>query len=103
VFYRATGTWWIPVLVLLGVWQHIFCVIPMRYDSSYWGAVCPLGIYTVCTLRMASALDIPFLLFILRYFIFVAPAAWSIAIVGMLRHIIRSLTARSDHGPASAG
>jgi hypothetical protein len=52
---------------------------------------------------MASTLDIPFLLFIPRYFIFVALAAWSIAFVGMLRHIIRSLTPRSDHGAASAG
>jgi tellurite resistance protein TehA-like permease len=103
VFYWATGTWWIPMLVLLGVWQHIFCKFPLRYDPSYWGAVFPLGMYTVCTLRMASTLDIPFLLFIPRYFIFVALAAWSIAFVGMLRHIIRSLTPRSDHGPASAG
>jgi tellurite resistance protein TehA-like permease len=101
VFYWATGTWWIPMLVLLSILQHIYCRFPLGYDPSYWDAVFPLGMYSVCTFRMAAALDTPFLLFIPRCFIFVALAAWSVAFVGMLRHIIRSLTPNSDRRPAS--
>ena len=105
VFYWATGTWWIPMLLLLGIWRHVYRRFPLRYDPSCWGAVFPLGMYTACTLRMASALDLPFLLFIPRYFVFVAFAAWSVAFIGMLHHIVRSLIqpARSDYHSAAAG
>jgi tellurite resistance protein TehA-like permease len=105
VFYWATGTWWIPMLLLLGIWRHIYCRFPLRYDPSYWGAVFPLGMYAVCTFRMASALDLPFLLFIPRYFVFGALAGWSVAFIGMLHHIVRSLTkpTRSDYDPAATG
>ena len=93
------------MLLLLGIWRHIYCRFPLRYDPSYWGAVFPLGMYTVCTLRMASALDLPFLLFIPRYFVFVALAAWSVAFIGMLHCILRSLLqpARGDYDPVAPG
>lgn len=87
VFYWATGTWWIPMLLVLGVWRHVYCRFPLRYDPSYWGAVFPLGMYTACTQEMAVTFKLPFLLPIPRYFIFVACAAYTVTLVGMLRHI----------------
>ena len=30
VFYWATGTWWIPMLVVLGVWRHVYRRFPMN-------------------------------------------------------------------------
>ncbi|MEP5367498.1 tellurite resistance/C4-dicarboxylate transporter family protein, partial [Parvibaculum sp.] len=88
VFYWATGTWWIPMLLLLGVWRHIYRRFPLRYDPSYWGAVFPLGMYTVCTLQMARTLDLGFLLFIPRYFIFLAALAWCLTFAGFIHHLI---------------
>ncbi len=87
VFYWATGTWWIPMLLLLGVWRHLYRRFPLRYDPSYWGAVFPLGMYTACTLLMAKALNLDFLLFIPRYFIFVAAFAWCLTFIGLLHHL----------------
>lgn len=84
LFWWATATWWIPMLIILGVWRHIVRRFPLRYDPLYWGAVFPLGMYTVCTLRLSQAVDAPFLAAIARTFIYVALAAWGLAAAGMV-------------------
>jgi tellurite resistance protein TehA-like permease len=99
VFYWATGTWWIPMLLLLGAWRHIYRRFPLRYDPSYWGAVFPLGMYTVCTLQMARALDLSFLLFIPRYFIFLAALAWCLTFAGFIHHVTIWLLRPKAHLP----
>ncbi len=95
VLYWATGTWWIPMLFLLGIWRHVYRRFPLRYDPSYWGAVFPLGMYTVCTLQLAKALKLDFLLFIPRFFIFIAAAAWCLAFAGLLHHLWRGVASNT--------
>jgi tellurite resistance protein TehA-like permease len=93
VFYWATGTWWIPMLVLLGIWRYGFRRFPFRYDPLYWGGVFPLGMYTVATWQMARAMDLPFLDLVPDVFIYVALLAWVITFVGLLDTIGRGLIA----------
>jgi tellurite resistance protein TehA-like permease len=88
LLFWATATWWIPMLVILGTWRHLYMRFPLRYDPLYWGAVFPLGMYTVCTFRLAAAIDAPYLLIIPRVFLYVALAAWAMAMVGLIRQIV---------------
>ncbi len=94
VFYWATGTWWIPMLLVLGIWRHVFMRFPLRYDPLYWGAVFPLGMYAACTNEMTHAMDFPFLAALPRIFLGVALLAWSVTFFGACR---RGWRAMSSH------
>jgi len=76
LLFWSTATWWIPMLLILGTWRHVYQHFPVQYDPLYWGAVFPLGMYTVCTIRLSQALDVPFLMDVAGYFVFLALAAW---------------------------
>lgn len=92
LFFWAAGTWWIPLLFILGIWRHLHKHFPLAYDPLYWGMVFPLGMYTVCTLQLSKALALEFLLFIPRIFIFVALAAWLITFMGLVHSLVRRQT-----------
>ncbi|HPI79086.1 MAG TPA: C4-dicarboxylate ABC transporter, partial [Cyclobacteriaceae bacterium] len=55
----------------------------------YWGAVFPLGMYTVSTFEMADAMSLGFLLPLPRYFVYLALMAWAITFIGLLRTLFR--------------
>jgi tellurite resistance protein TehA-like permease len=91
LFFWAAGTWWIPLLIILGMWRHLIMKVAVPttrdgYDPSYWGMVFPLGMYTVATFRLSEALEIPFLKKIPEYFIYVAIFAWLSVSLGFIRH-----------------
>jgi tellurite resistance protein TehA-like permease len=89
LLFWATATWWIPMLIALGVWRHVYRRFPLRYDPLYWGAVFPLGMYTVCTFRLAYVLDAPVLLVIPHTFIYISLLAWFLTMIGLTRSLIQ--------------
>ncbi len=89
LFFWAVCTWWIPLLLILGIWRHLRKHFPLVYDPLYWGMVFPLGMYAVCTLQLSKALDLDFLMFIPRSFIFVALAAWFLTFIGLIHELLR--------------
>jgi tellurite resistance protein TehA-like permease len=91
VFYWATGTWWIPMLLLLGVWRYVVKRHPLRYSALYWGAVFPLGMYSAATHEMAVALKLGFLAPVAVVFLWAAFGAWSAAAIGLGRSLLRQL------------
>jgi tellurite resistance protein TehA-like permease len=77
------------MLIALGVWRHVYRRFPLRYDPLYWGAVFPLGMYTVCTFRLAYVLDAPVLLVIPHTFIYISLLAWFLTMIGLTRSLIQ--------------
>ncbi|MBK9259366.1 MAG: tellurite resistance/C4-dicarboxylate transporter family protein [Polyangiaceae bacterium] len=97
----ATATWWIPMLLILGAWRHLVRRFPLRYDPLYWGAVFPLGMYTVCTARLSHVVDAGYLLSISRVFVYVALGAWALAALGMTLSLVRQGRGSPDVAPSA--
>ncbi|CAG1772593.1 partial putative membrane protein, partial [uncultured bacterium] len=88
LMFWATATWWIPILVILGVWRHRVRGFAFRYDPLYWGLVFPLGMYSVCTFQLAKVLDTPFLVGISRAFVVLALVAWVLTFFGLSARLV---------------
>ena len=89
LLYWATGTWWIPLLLLLGFWRYVYQRYPIEYDPLYWGAVFPLGMYAACTWQMNRAMGLGLLDGVSRVFLYIALVAWLVTFLGLvlkLRH-----------------
>lgn len=94
VFYWAAGTWWIPMLLLLGVWRHLYRRYPLRYDPLYWSIVFPLGMYAAATHAMEEALGLDLLGFLPPVFLYAALGAWGAALAGMIYEVTRRIARR---------
>jgi tellurite resistance protein TehA-like permease len=88
LFFWSIGSWWIPMLLFLGVWRHFLCGVPLRYDPLYWGAVFPLGMYSVSTDHLGSVLDAPFLAPLSTLFLGIAAMAWTATFVGLIDSLL---------------
>jgi tellurite resistance protein TehA-like permease len=94
VFYWATGTWWIPMLLVLAVWRYGVKRFGLHYDPLYWGAVFPLGMYAACTQEMRLAMGFDFLSAVPVVFFGIALLTWTVAGFGAARQAWRIVFAR---------
>jgi tellurite resistance protein TehA-like permease len=90
LFFWAIGTWWIPLLIALGIWRHVFERVPLSYTPEYWSLVFPLGMYTAATFVLAQATGVSFLSIIPTFFIYLALMGWGITFAGMIWQLVGS-------------
>jgi tellurite resistance protein TehA-like permease len=93
LLFWATATWWIPMLVILGVWRHAYKRLKIAYDPLYWGAVFPIGMYATCTFRLAQVTGVEGLAPLSGVFNAAALAAWMATLAGLARSLWRTLLA----------
>lgn len=86
--FWALGTWWIPLLITLGIWRHISSRYPLTYDSSMWGMAFPIAMYTAGTTQLSVALDLEFLMIIPRITIYFSMIVWMLILTGMIIRLV---------------
>ncbi len=94
LFYWATATWWIPLLVMLEVWRLGWSHAPVEYEVDDWDIVFPIGMYTVGTFALAHATGERHLLVIPGIGVYVSLLVWAVVAAAMLW--------RSVHGHRAA-
>ena len=100
----AWATWWLPLLVIFGVWRHVVPRHPIVYHPAYWSLVFPLGMYTLATYRLGLAADFHPLEAIPRVMVWIAFASWLAAMLGALGSARRALSGTAHAaGPRPPG
>lgn len=89
------ASWWIVPIFLLGFHRHVVQRTPFAYSPEYWGMVFPMGMYTVCTVALSDALQIPALRAVPEAFIFIAIPAWIATFYGLCAFLWRALCGTS--------
>lgn len=94
----AFGTWWIPLLVLFGIWRHIIRRYPAQYEPRLWSMVFPLGMYTVASFSLGQVHGLGFMVSVARAWVWVGVAAWVVVLslmgVALLRVIFGASSSR---------
>ena len=96
----AFGTWWIPLLVILGLWRHVRHHWPLTYEPTLWSVVFPLGMYSVATLTFGKAAHLAFTESLARFMLWVAVAAWALVAAAFLARLVRHPHEPSSGSPA---
>lgn len=78
----AWATWWIPLLLLFGIWKHGVYRIPLAYTPMFWSLVFPLGMYALASLRLSLAAEFTPLRAISEAMVWIALAAWAATLFG---------------------
>lgn len=72
----AFGVWWIPLLLIFGVWRHVIHHLPLRYESELWSIVFPLGMYSVASIHYGTQTDLALVVALGEVGTWIAGAAW---------------------------
>jgi tellurite resistance protein TehA-like permease len=84
LFFWSVGSWWIPMLIALGIWRYLICGVPFAYGPLYWGGVFPLGMYSASTYWLAKILSAAYLMPLSYAFMIVAIIAWMATFIGLV-------------------
>ena len=78
----AWATWWIPLLIVFGIWTHGVHRLPLTYTPLFWSRVFPLGMYSLASLRLSHVADIAALRALSGMMVWIALCAWALTATG---------------------
>lgn len=90
----AFGSWWIPMMLVLGVWRHFVRRLRFTYDPTWWSLVFPVGMYAVASKMFGQVNGLGFMTDIARYAIWAACAALVAVCAMVVRRLLNDIRAR---------
>jgi tellurite resistance protein TehA-like permease len=99
----AFGAWWIPLLVVLGLWRHLVHRWPLSYEPTLWSVVFPIGMFAVATESFGKAVNLSFMQPIATVALWVAVASWVAVAIAMGTQLGRRVSRQAPRLQAEAG
>lgn len=90
LFYWTMATWWIPLLVILELWRHVWSHVPVNYEVDDWDIVFPLGMYTVGTTALAHATGAHYLMVIPDVGVYISLLVWALVSIGLAYRLLHA-------------
>lgn len=78
------GSWFIPALVIFGLWRYFVRRYPWGYEPKLWSVVFPLGMYAVASVSLGRAIDVAFMTDLAAVWVWLGVAAWGAAVTLMV-------------------
>ena len=88
VMMWAWGTWWIPLLLIIGVWKYVISRQSLWYNPLLWSVVFPLGMYSTAVQLLSEIDGLNFLSAIVAVTVWVSFAAWVLVAAGWITSAI---------------
>ncbi|HEU4808393.1 MAG TPA: tellurite resistance/C4-dicarboxylate transporter family protein [Homoserinimonas sp.] len=87
----AFGVWWVPLLIIFGIWRHAVRRVPLRYESELWSIVFPLGMYSVASIHFGTETDLPLVVTMGEVGVWIAGVAWLAVAAAMVAALASTL------------
>jgi tellurite resistance protein TehA-like permease len=87
VMLWAWGTWWIPLLLIIGIWKYGIARQPLRYSPPLWSIVFPLGMYSTAVQLLSRIPGLDFLHAIGPATVWIAVGAWALTALGWIASV----------------
>jgi tellurite resistance protein TehA-like permease len=96
VMLWAFGSWFIPALVIFGLWRYFVRRFPWSYEPKLWSVVFPLGMYAVASVTLGRAIDFEFARQLAAVWVWFGVAAWGIVVLLLALTLAQSLRRRPE-------
>jgi tellurite resistance protein TehA-like permease len=90
----AFGVWWVPLLLIFGIWRHAVRRVPLRYESELWSIVFPLGMYSVASIHFGIETKLPLIVTMGEVGVWISGFAWLAVASAMVVALVRVLRGR---------
>lgn len=88
------GSWFIPMLVLFGLWRYFVRGYSWKYEPKLWSVVFPLGMYAVASVTLGRAIRFDFMPVLASVWVWIGITAWCLVAVLLLFELVASLRRR---------
>lgn len=85
----SIGLWWVPLLVIFGIWRHVVHHHHFRYETALWSIVFPLGMLATSSMAFGAVQGLRVVEAIGQAVVWVAVPAWALVVVLMLAAAVR--------------
>lgn len=87
----AFGSWFIPALILFGLWRYFVRRYPWSYEAKLWSVVFPLGMYAVASITLGQAVDFEFMRQLAAVWVWIGVGACAAVAALLLAALVQAL------------